>query len=211
MFELHERLHEIAIVLNQTATQAESLEKVLVDTPWQNRASLIRELRQVERELRQMEAQPSLAKVPPHHTSRIESLRKEVLSLDRRLADRTNDKSKEDEATEQLRRLTTQLELQSRRLTRAIVADSYLADFDFLICPRCGAAIDSERGSDTTCCLCLQPPAPPLERRVLVEEQDRIEAQVIETRQLIASRWERAKSLASQIAPLIERREQLSR
>ncbi len=103
-----------------------------------------------------------------------------------------------------------QLETQSGRLTRAIVAGQYLMDFEFVCCPRCGAQIDETRGSVETCSLCLQEPQPSLTRDDLIREQERIEAQMLECRELIESHGERLAEQKNQMAEIRRRRERLA-
>ncbi len=81
--------------------------------------------------------------------------------------------------------LLGQLQTQASRLTRSIVAETYLLDFDFVVCPRCGTSVSPKRGSDETCYLCLQPPTPKLGREELVQEYARLERQIGETEEII--------------------------
>jgi len=43
--------------------------------------------------------------------------------------------------------LRKQLQSQTARLTRAIVADEWLVDFDFVVCPRCGSDVEQQRAA----------------------------------------------------------------
>jgi hypothetical protein len=60
-----------------------------------------------------------------------------------------------------LSELRNQLRTQLGRLTQAVVAGARFFDFDFVVCPRCGSAVDRSRGDETRhCYLCLQEPPP---------------------------------------------------
>jgi len=104
-----------------------------------------------------------------------------------------------------------QLRTQSARLTKAIVADEYLLDFDFVMCPRCGSDVDADRASDGNCYLCLQRPH---DRNVgrddLAKEQDRIEQQIVETQSLVRAHQERARALRAESEKLEGRRNELA-
>jgi hypothetical protein len=85
--------------------------------------------------------------------------------------------------------LERQLQSQSRRLTRAIVTDEWMVDFEFVVCPRCGSGINSQRVAHGICYLCEQPePAERPNRESLIKEQERTAYQRSETRQLILER-----------------------
>lgn len=85
--------------------------------------------------------------------------------------------------------LSKQLMALSKRLTRAIVADEWMVDFDFVVCPRCGNDLDQHRTARPTCYLCQQPePTNVPNRDALIQEQDRVTSQIAETQQLIEGR-----------------------
>jgi hypothetical protein len=97
-----------------------------------------------------------------------------------------------------LNELVEQLKAQTSRLTRAIVSETKLLDFEFVVCPRCGTALQQDRGSDATCLLCLQPPSEQAGREDLIREQTRIEAQLSETEELLGVHKVRIEGLESQ-------------
>lgn len=85
--------------------------------------------------------------------------------------------------------LQRQLTGLSKRLTRSIVADEWMVDFDFVVCPRCGQDVDQHRAESPICYLCEQPePTSAPDRDALIREQDRVTYQIAETAQLIADR-----------------------
>jgi DNA repair exonuclease SbcCD ATPase subunit len=85
--------------------------------------------------------------------------------------------------------LQRQLSSLSKRLTRSIVADEWMVDFDFVVCPRCGQDVDTHRAESPICYLCEQPePMTAPNRDSLIREQDRVTYQLAETGQLIGDR-----------------------
>ena len=88
-----------------------------------------------------------------------------------------------------LNELQRQLTGLSKRLTRSIVADEWMVDFDCVVCPRCGQDVDQHRAESPICYLCEQPePTSAPDRDALIREQDRDTYQIAETDQLIADR-----------------------
>ena len=103
-----------------------------------------------------------------------------------------------------------QLQTQSARLTKAIVAEDYLLDFEFMMCPRCGTELDANRNRDGECYLCLQHPQS-IGREELIREQERLESQVVETQDLIHMHRERIRDLRAILERLEDRRNALAR
>ena len=94
--------------------------------------------------------------------------------------------------------LQRQLTSLSKRLTRSIVADEWMVDFDFVVCPRCGQDVDQHRAESPICYLCDQPePTTAPDRDSLIKEQDRVTYQMAETDQLIVERTETLAALRS--------------
>ncbi|MCE0763375.1 hypothetical protein LWC35_10725 [Pseudonocardia kujensis] len=117
-----------------------------------------------------------------------------------------------------LRDLEKQLATQSSRLTRAIVADEWLVDFDFVVCPRCGSNVDAGRVDSSHCYLCLQEPSPTTSREQMLNEQARIASQIAETQEIVAMRSStiieletRAEELGSEIERISTYLDELTR
>ncbi|TWE13172.1 hypothetical protein [Rudaeicoccus suwonensis] len=92
--------------------------------------------------------------------------------------------------------LKRQLVSLSKRLTRSIVADEWMVDFDFVVCPRCGQDVDQHRTESPICYLCEQPePTSAPDRDALIREQDRVTSQIAETDQLISERTKTLEEL----------------
>jgi len=109
--------------------------------------------------------------------------------------------------------LQRQLTGLSKRLTRSIVADEWMVDFDFVVCPRCGQDLDQHRTNAPICYLCEQPePTSAPDRTGLIREQDRVTYQIAETDQLVAERTKtlnelllRGDDLAGELASISSR------
>ena len=80
------------------------------------------------------------------------------------------------------------LQAQSKRLTRAIVADEWLVDFDFIVCPRCGTGVEASRSVHSLCYLCNQEPQQSGFHSEMIKEQQVVASQSIETQELIENR-----------------------
>lgn len=173
-FKLLERLHEVSAKIGQFTGQASMFQRILADTPWENRAALVRELDQARRVMSDLNSQADRLRTRAELDSYANSLRSQLLRLDHNLAQLRSQLLHEQESIEQLSRLLNQLETQSKRLTRAIVAKKYLSDFDFVICPRCGTNVLPSRSPESLCYLCLQEPINKLNSSDFIREQDRI-------------------------------------
>lgn len=119
----------------------------------------------------------------------IAGLRTGVLDL-RQVLDNTNSSIRgADAQIRDLIDLERELTSLSKRLTRSIVADEWMVDFEFVVCPRCGQHVDQHRAEHPICYLCEQPePSAMPSRDVLIKEQDRVTFQIAETAQLLAQR-----------------------
>lgn len=119
----------------------------------------------------------------------IGSVRASVLDSRQKLDQLRSEVRKHQAQLRDLSDLLKQLISLSKRLTRAIVADEWMVDFDFVVCPRCGQDVDQHRASSPICYLCQQlEPADAPDRDSLIQEQDRVTSQIAETQQLIDAR-----------------------
>jgi hypothetical protein len=116
------------------------------------------------------------------------NLRATLVSLDERRASSEAILRSTQRSLGELEDLKATLSAQSQRLVRAIVADEWLVDFDFLVCPRCGTGVVSERTDAGHCYLCLQEPQQEGFHDELIEEQERVASQIVETQELIELR-----------------------
>ena len=188
--QLQEELRDVYLQIRQLQSQSKAFERFLTDTPWENRAGLEMSLADARARLNRVEAEMAQMADSAHRreSGSVQISREQLQAIEMQLADVTRRRDHESANLEQLRRLLNQLETQSERLTRSIVADVYLTDLDFVVCPRCGASLSSGRTTAGECYLCLQVPASGVTREQLIQEQDRLAAQIRETRELIATR-----------------------
>ncbi|MEV6107112.1 hypothetical protein AB0M28_20700 [Streptomyces sp. NPDC051940] len=180
---LRERLRAVTTELNALTADATTLERILETTAFASRAQLEVQRQETEQQLLQArEADQALARQLTHPAT--VSLREQIGDVEAELARISDGAAAEAVSMSRLEELRDQLIAQSRRLTRALVAERLLNDFEFHTCPRCGAGVP-ERGDEATCRLCLQTPPQDPAPSTLVAEQDRIIEQVTETEELI--------------------------
>lgn len=195
---LQDELRALSSRQSELQRVRDTLALVLRDTPWENRAELSQAVAEAQLAVDQAESAELATAGDAPSTPRVRSLHEEVGRLDAQAGQWRTEIEREAAAAEQLRRLIAQLETQSARLTRAMVADARLLDFEFVVCPRCGSSLPTDRSSPEECLLCLQIPQRNDSHRLLVDEQSRLAAQLNETRTLVASH--EAASAARQAA-----------
>ncbi len=74
-----------------------------------------------------------------------------------------------------------------------------MTDLEFVVCPRCGTGLDSDRASADICYLCLQEPSLEFSREILIEEQGAVEEQLKEAQDLFREREARITALKDQL------------
>ncbi|MFD8726082.1 hypothetical protein ACFV2H_51320 [Streptomyces sp. NPDC059629] len=180
---LRERLRAVTTELNALTADASTLERILETTAFASRAQLEVQRQETEQQLlRSRQADQVLARELAQPAT--VSLREQIAGAEAELARISDAAAAEAVSVSRLEELRDQLIAQSRRLTRALVAERLLNDFEFHTCPRCGAGVP-ERGDDDTCRLCLQTPPQDPAPSALAAEQDRVIEQVTETEELI--------------------------
>ena len=174
---------------------AEIREKFLADTPFADLSVLQKHIETLEQQLQQVTTQRhATTQLVTDAVPGFDEMRQRLLAARTRRADLADRITRIVAQLHDLRDLHKQLSSQSARFTRAIVADEWLVDFDFLVCPRCGNDIHPGRTEPDKCYLCLQHPRPAPSRSDMLAEQDRIASQITETGDVIANR---TKSLAT--------------
>lgn len=186
--EIETDLRSVFRSIDALDTEAVTIDKFLAGTPFSGPEALAAELAARVQLLRELDnAEANLHPTSSTPAGEIAELRLRLLDL-RESADRAIEAERDlGEQVRGLQELEKQLISQSARLTRAIVADEWLVDFDFMVCPRCGTDVVPVANADT-CYLCHQVPVDHAGRDVLIVEQSRVATQVDETRQLIESR-----------------------
>lgn len=185
MAGLQEQLREIDRGLAHLQGDTHAFARFLTGTAMDNRAQIAAELEGVRVDLAATESEAVSVSNQSANAEPARGLQQRARELDATIEDVAAQQARESESLSNLERLIGQLETQSARLTRAIVADQFLLDFDFVVCPRCGSPVAEDRGEDV-CRLCLQVPIPRLGREDLIKEQDRLDSQIAESRDLVA-------------------------
>ena len=185
---LNARLRAVEIQLANLGRDAVVREKFLVDTPFQDIDLLEQEIVDNEAQLRSVMGERLSVASQADNVPGVQELRQTVLAARSRRAQVTDRLQRLEAQIADLNDLHGQLTTQSARLTRAVVADEWLVDFDFIVCPRCGNDIDAGRTEPNLCYLCLQEPRPAPSREQMLSEQDRVASQITETADVIESR-----------------------
>ncbi|MDQ6878388.1 MAG: hypothetical protein M3082_12010 [Candidatus Dormibacteraeota bacterium] len=208
---LQDELRRVQTELTQLQGGRAAFDRFLQGTALENRAVLDRELEEAQGRLSALRKVRSDVAATAPVTPEAVRLRAEIASADQRVAELGNNLERERRSANQLIELANDLQAQSSRLTRAIVAGERFVDFEFIVCPRCGSSISSGRAQPGHCNLCLQeePPAPT--REELIREQDRVNAQIGETEELIKAHERRAEDLQRSLNALLSHRSELGR
>ncbi|MFC1944619.1 hypothetical protein ACFLX5_03915 [Chloroflexota bacterium] len=208
--QLQDEYREIQFRLRRVAADKEAVDRLLGGTPLENRVELERELAAAMEQCKDLEQGAISLASPPTMTSITRMLQDKVRRIDNDIHDISHMIEQTSSTIKQLRTLMAQLETQSERLTRSIVARRYLLDFEFVVCPRCGSDIGIDRDSTEVCRLCLQSPKAGLTRADLINEQDAVGGQILETRDLIQMHEQKLANLQRQIDKLSEERDRLA-
>lgn len=193
--ELSARLRRIDLEIRAAETEAEVIRQFLAGTTLGKPEELMADLAECERRLTVLTEQAKLLKTASTGEAgeEIATIRARVLDSRARLDDLRAEIRQHTAQLDDLSDLARQLSGLSKRLTRAIVADEWMVDFEFVVCPRCGQDIDQHRATRPTCYLCQQgEPTNAPSRDTLIQEQDRVTYQIAETEQL---QRERAQTL----------------
>jgi hypothetical protein len=180
-------LRHVELRLDSMEHDSEIVAKFLAGTPFGDRDLLEQAL--AERRQQHEDARHRRTELADVVTAEAESgtLRTRVVATaaerDRLHDDRRNTQRHLDDLDD----LRKQLHSQSARLTRAIVADEWLVDFEFVVCPRCGSDIEQHRAAVGDCYLCTQPEHKKGAPDALMAEQNRLASQILETDEVIES------------------------
>ena len=197
--QIQERLRDVQGRLRELRSRQELFETFFDGTPLENRVSIDRELREVNAELEKVEAAAvDLASVP-HEASDTAALQADILEVQRRSGQLRAAIDAEQHSLSNLRDLINQLEAQSGKLTRSIVSDKHLTDLEFVVCPRCGTEVGSDRSRGHVCYLCLQEPSLKFSREILIAEQGGVEEQLKEAQDLSREREARLTRLRGEL------------
>ena len=199
---LYDELRDVTRNLSRLKSKSRTIEEFLENTPFENKAGIEWELDSVEKELQNIRSKVTMDAHEINESSNTSDIRTEINQQETKINDLEKQLGFEIKSEEQLIQLLAQLETQSNRITRSIVAGNYLLDFDFVLCPRCGSDLNNKRVHEDTCYLCLQHPESKITRDDLINEQDRLEKQILETRELVKSHQKTQESIKTEVAEM---------
>jgi hypothetical protein len=209
---LQKELREVELNRAALMQQARAGQAFLQDTAFANPTALRKSIVNARERLMQLDAQEERSAQSIHEDLGTIALRDRVATAQERVSSLQTQLRRTREQIRDLHDLHGQLRSQSARLTRAIVADEWLVDFDFIVCPRCGNKVDPERApSEDDCYLCLQPMRTAESRDSIVAEQERVAAQVRETDEVLDLRELSASQLESELSEAVAVAEAASR
>lgn len=185
---LQAELRGLQLRLDGMSRESEVIASFLADTPFSDRVALLNELtrRRAQHAVTQSrQAELAGAVTAEADVSRLRDALLTVTAKRDRLREEQHHLLRQFDDLQDLRK---QLQSQSARLTRAIVADEWLVDFEFVVCPRCGSDVDDQRAADGHCYLCLQPQHLSSAPDALLAEQDRVTSQLQETDMVLETR-----------------------
>ena len=201
---------EATVELRRLTGQERTISEFLEGSGLGNRADVERQLREAVQHFESLQAMAlSTAREATGEyqtTDLVAQLREADSQLDRLRRRLEYEQVSRDRAQE----LSAQLRTESSRLTKSIVAGELLVDFDFRVCPRCGNPVSEHRSESGVCYLCLQDESPTVKREDLIHEQDRVERQLGETRQVVETHQESIVAVERQLSELEDRRESLA-
>lgn len=178
----------IDLALSALEREAALRDRFLAGTPFANRTVLERQLQTTADRLIELRRSAASTTRRAEDLPQVRALRQQLLAAHAGQAELHEQIARVQGQLSDLGDLHRQLSSQSGRLTRAIVADEWLVDYDFVVCPRCGNDIDAARAPHHDCYLCLQPARPAASRDNLLAEQDRLATQIRETAEVLDNR-----------------------
>ena len=196
---IQERLRNVQAQLRELQSRQELFDTFFDGTPLENKARIEREIFEAKADLEKAEAAAVDLALVPHEVTDTAQLQGEILEVERQSAELQAAIDAEQQSLKNLGELTNQLEAQSGKLTRSIVSGKHLTDLEFVVCPRCGSEVGSDRTPDRTCYLCLQEPSLEFSRDILVGEQGAVEQQLREAQDLLSERESRLTRLKGQL------------
>jgi energy-coupling factor transporter ATP-binding protein EcfA2 len=198
--QLRDDLRKVTLDLRRLQDQSRIFQEFIAGTPFENQAQIEKEFRETTNALKELELRLESEAVDTSNWMGTVDLRRSLQLIELEASNTDRLLKAEKDSQEQLAQLLRQLQNQSKRLTRSIVADELLTDIDFIVCPRCGSSLASHADESEVCYLCKETiPSTNISRNDLAKEQDRLERQIDETRELIAIRGKTIDELQSKL------------
>lgn len=192
---LQAQLRSVELRLGDLDRSNEAVRTFLKDTPFSSLDTIDEQIVLTEAAIAELDARSRTVAAEGIEQTQSQRLRREVAVLEERLASAIAAERAAARNLVELGELHQTLSTQSDRLTRAIVADEWLVDFDFVVCPRCGTGVEASRSDDAHCYLCLQEPQQGNHHDELIVEQERIASQIVETQSLLDLRQQELEAL----------------
>ncbi len=173
---IQENLRDVQTQLRELRNQESLFNKFIADTALQSKIEIINRLEKEKQQLVNLEKQISEIKQKAINTPTKEKSQKALIEIEKNIYEIKREVESERTSIKNLERLASQLETQSGRITRSIVAHTHLSDIDFIVCPRCGSEVSHSRTDNENCYLCLQKPESQVSRQALIDEQNNLGA-----------------------------------
>lgn len=196
--DLQAQLRSVELRLDDLDRSNDAVRAFLKDTPFSNLDDIDEQTTVVRDAISEMSAQAQSVASTGLAETQSRRLRAQISDVEQRLVSAAAAERAAARSRAELDDLYQTLSTQSERLTRAIVADEWLVDFDFVVCPRCGTSIEPSRSDEDHCYLCLQTPHQSGFHNELVVEQERIASQMVETQSLAELRDDELAALRSE-------------
>ncbi|MGE3327927.1 MAG: hypothetical protein AB7N61_21250 [Acidimicrobiia bacterium] len=197
---LEAQLRSVELQLADLDSSSAAVRRFLSDTPFQSIEVIDAELAAAREAVDRLSAELVGGAAESAQDSSAQRLRLELVALEEQEMSIRSSRAAAAQSMVDLEDLRASLAAQSQRLVRAIVADEWLVDFDFVVCPRCGTAVREDRVDEAHCYLCLQVPHQTAARESLILEQERIASQIVETEELVDLRRDELAALDAEHA-----------
>ncbi|MEZ5383759.1 MAG: hypothetical protein R2754_18420 [Microthrixaceae bacterium] len=196
--DLQAQLRSVELRLEDLDRSNDAVRAFLKDTPFSSLDDIDEQTTVVRDAISEISAQAQSVASAGLAETQSRRLRAQISDVEQRLVSAAAAERAAARSRAELDDLHQTLSTQSERLTRAIVADEWLVDFDFVVCPRCGTSIEPSRSDEDHCYLCLQTPHQSGFHDELVVEQERIASQMVETQSLAELRDDELAALRSE-------------
>lgn len=206
--EIEEEIRELKRNLRSLKDRESTINEILKDTIFENRAKIVDELEKEKDNLDKLKEESISEAEQVSEKYKTSKLRNELREIEEKVSNKKEDIRNHKQSIEKKKELVSQLEKQVHQLTKSMVADDLLVDFDFVVCPRCGSDIEQQNVGEEKCYLCKNK----YEKKEGIEdverEIERVESQISETKELIKFDKERVAKERDILKKLKERREE---
>ncbi|MCS3632445.1 putative nucleic acid-binding Zn-ribbon protein [Salinibacter ruber] len=201
---LEEEKREKNRKLNNLKNRSETIEDFFEGTAFENEAEIKRELESKREELKELEESRKEEAQEISREYETEEMKEDLRDLNEEIEEVREEIDFHKRSKDQKEELLNQLKTQVKKMSKSMVAGELLVDFDFEVCPRCGSEVSSTRSENGECYLCLQHSKDIVEDGDLEREIERIEKQILETRELISNHRRMIESLSEREENLVE-------